>query len=433
MAHSGNDVLDTATFKSHWKNIKEAISRLSGSLDQMCIHLETMRLDNVSEVREEIKRFKADMIQYINELQIPGRDSHILEIGIWEEDNHKFVKTDAVDAIVFALQNRNCLPVIDDVFGERYLMKTKLESWQDYSKFLKSILRLGRTKLIASSALHIFIDANSKCQNSIFQDPINMNSFPLTNIQKRDMLNMHIQSLEQSEIDSIVALSDADIAGHFPLLCVMYNTYRSTLSLKLGVYYFFCNRRLIHEEFLDSLNKHDEHSYKTILIFLLLNGKVSQIDYSKKETFKKQEDKLNFLTEYLDIKKDTFYRCLENLTGTYFRKGGAMYLPIHNRIFDTLLKFSARVSQQTIIQHLNSGLLFRHASFTSIDLSYLWASNILIPVIPKNEHIFFQRMLDVMAERQIFKAFDYHGMDNLQFRQKFIQFIKNESSGTTRK
>ncbi|XP_071140502.1 uncharacterized protein [Mytilus edulis] len=478
MAHSGDDVLDTASFKSHWKNIKEAISRLSGArLDQRCIQLETMRLDNISEVREEIKSLKADMIEYFNELQIPGRDSHILEIGIWEEDNHTFVKTDAVDAIVHALQigNCNCVPVIgsfgqgkssliqhvalrlrdeegyviipcrnpmeiklwyekekkqifivDDVFGERYLMTTKLESWQDYAKFLKSILSLGRTKVIASSALHIFNDANSKCQNNIFKDPIYMNKFPLTKVQKRDLLNMHIQSLEQSEIDSILALSDEDIAEHFPLLCAMYNTYRSTLSLKLGVYYFFCNRRRIHEEFLDSLNKHDEHSYKTILIFVLLNGKVSQIDNFKKEIIGRQEVKLNFLTEYLDIKKDTFYRCLENLTGTYIRKGGAMFLPINNRIFYMLLKFSARVSQQTIIQHLNSDLLFSHAHFTSIDLC---VSDILIPVSHVNENLFFQRMLDVMKERQIFKAFNYHGMNNWQFRQKFIQFIKSENSG----
>lgn len=398
-------------------------------------------------------------------------DSHILEIGIWEEKNHTFVKTDAVDAIVHALQivNCNCVPVIgsfgqgkssliqhvalrlrdeegydiipcrnpmeiklwyekekkqifivDDVYGERYLMPTKMESWQDYAKFLKSILSLGRTKIIASSALHIFNDANSKCQNSIFKDPIYMNNFPLTKVQKRDLLNMHIQSLEQSEIDSIVALSDEDIAEHFPLLCVMYNTYRSIMGSKLGDFNFFCNSRRIHEEFFDSLNKHDEQSYKTILIFVLLNGKVSQIDYSKKETFEKQEIKLNFLTEYLDIKKDTFYKCLENLTGTYFRKSGAMFLPIHNRIFDTLLKFIARVSQQTVIQHLNSGLLFRHARFTSIDW---WDPNILIPVSAMNENIFFQRMLDVMKKRQIFKAFDHHGMYNTQFRQKFIKFI----------
>lgn len=477
MVHSAEDKLDTATFKSNWKYVKEAISRLTGSrLDQRCIQLETMRLDNISEVRNEIKCLKADMMEYINELQISGRDSHILEIEMWEENNHKFVKTDAVSAIVDALQTRNSVPVIgsfgqgkstliqhvalrlrdeegyniipcrnpmeiklwyekeknqifivDDVYGERYLMPTKFESWQDYEKFLNSILSLGRTKIIASSALHIFNDANSKCQNSIFQDPIYMNNFPLTNIQKRDLLNMHIQSFEQSDIDSLVALSDADIAEHFPLLCVMYNSYRSTLRFKLGVYYFFRNRRRIHEEFLENLIKHDEHSYKTILIFVLLNGKVCQIDNSKKESFGRLEESLTFLTKHLDIKIDTFYKCLDNLTGTCFKKSGAIFLPIYNCFFDTLLQFSARVSQQIIIQHLNSGLLFRHAHFTSIDLC---DSNILIPVSPMHENLFFQRMLDVMTERQIFKAFDYHGMNNLQFRQKFIQFIKSPGDNT---
>lgn len=32
-----------------------------------------MRLDNISEVRKELKSLKADMIEYVNELRIPGR------------------------------------------------------------------------------------------------------------------------------------------------------------------------------------------------------------------------------------------------------------------------------------------------------------------------------------------------------------------------
>lgn len=52
----------------------QAISRLSGSLlDQRCIQIKTMRLDNIREERNEIKTLKADMIEYINELKIPGR------------------------------------------------------------------------------------------------------------------------------------------------------------------------------------------------------------------------------------------------------------------------------------------------------------------------------------------------------------------------
>lgn len=35
-----------------------------------------MRLDNISEVRKELKSLKADMIEYVNELRIPGRGMH---------------------------------------------------------------------------------------------------------------------------------------------------------------------------------------------------------------------------------------------------------------------------------------------------------------------------------------------------------------------
>lgn len=55
----------------------KAIARLSGAcLDHRCTELETMRLDNISEVRKELKSLKADMIEYVNELRIPGRGMH---------------------------------------------------------------------------------------------------------------------------------------------------------------------------------------------------------------------------------------------------------------------------------------------------------------------------------------------------------------------
>lgn len=390
---------------------------------------------------------------------------------MWENENHKFVKTDAVDTIINALQIQKCVTVIgsfgqgkssliqhvslrlrdeegytiipcrnpfeiktwyekekyqifivDDVYGERCLMPSKVEDWQDYAKFLEMILKQGMAKIIASSRPHILSDAKSKFSNDVFQYVIDLKNIPLTNKQKQEMLKMHIRQLSKSEIDSILKLSDADIGQHFPLLCALCSN--SILSKPLGVFHFFCNRRRIHQDFLNNLKKHDKNAFKTILIFVLLNGKVSQKEYLKEKRFQKQEVKLTALTNFISIEKDTFYGCLQNLTGTYLKKSRAFFLPIHNTIFDTLLTFFARVSQDNIIQYLNSGLLFRHSSFTSID----WlATDKLIYISPENEEMYFQRMLGELSKGKITKVFKQSSMNNKEFRQKFIEFIRRES------
>lgn len=59
--------------KYYWYPLK-AISRLGGScLKQRCYQLGKMKLDNVSELRKEIKTLQTYMTEYINELRIPGR------------------------------------------------------------------------------------------------------------------------------------------------------------------------------------------------------------------------------------------------------------------------------------------------------------------------------------------------------------------------
>lgn len=390
---------------------------------------------------------------------------------MWENENHKFVKTDAVDTIINALQIQNCVTVIgsfgqgksaliqhvslrlrdeegytiipcrnpfeiktwyekeknlifivDDLYGERCLMPTKVESWQDYAKFLQMILKHGMVKIIASSRPHIFSDANSKCSNDVFQYVIDLKNTPLTNQQKLSMLKMRCQPLGESEIASILKLSDADVDEHFPLLCVLYNN--SVLRNTVGVFYFFCNRRCIHEDFISNLKKNDENSYNTILTFVLLKGKVIQREFLNEKRFQRQNVKLTTLTKCISIEKDTFYKCLQNLTGTYFKKSRTNFLPIHNTIFDTLLTISARVSQQFIIQYLSSGLLFRHSTFTSID----WLkTDILISISPVNEKLYFQRMFVELSKGKIIKVFRQQSMNNTEFRQKFIQFIRNES------
>lgn len=395
---------------------------------------------------------------------------------MWEDGHRKFVKTDAVDAIMNALQVEDCVTVVgsfgqgksfllqhiafqlrdkegyqiipcrdpkeiqtwyarekkqifvvDDIYGERTLLRSKLESWQDHARFIKMILTAGTVKIVASSRLYILNDANSKFKIDVFQNVIDLKTKPLSNMQKQELLKMHIPSIEESAIKSILEISDTDMEDHFPLLCLMYTRYRksSTLSNTLDIRDFFCNIKHIHEDFLDDLKKHDKKSYKTILLFVLLNGKVCREEFSNDNRFLSQEVKLTDLTKNIAINKCTFYKCLEKLTGTFFIKSRDMFLPMHTSILETLLTFCARVSQQTIIQHLKSSVLFRHSDFTDIN-SY--TSGTLIVVNPENENLFFQRMLTELEKRKIFKVFDQHSMNNILFRQKFVDFIRSESS-----
>lgn len=332
-----------------------------------------------------------------------------------------------MEIVTWYQRGENQIFIVDDLYGESCLLSAKLESWQDHANFLEHIFNQGRIKIIASSRPNIFNVAYSKLQNKQFQSTIIMNKFPLTNVQKENMLKTHIQTLEESEIKSILEIDDEDILEHFPLLCLMYNHYSSTLSKKVDVHDFFRNRNRLHDEFLENLRKHDKNSYKTILIFVLLNGQVSQNEYSNGERLQKKVDKLSALTNYLAIEKNTFYKCLENLTGTYFKKSRGMFLPIHNTILVTLLEFTARVSQQIIIQHWNSGLLFNYSHFKSIDL-FVFRHNQIISVNPGNENLFFQRMIDNIQKRKSFKVFEQDNMKSMVFRQKFIKFIRTESS-----
>lgn len=337
-------------------------------------------------------------------------------------------------------KNENQVFVFDDVCGRYSAIQNEVNSWLKYEPVLKSIIREGNTKIIASCRMQVFKEEQFQRIGFLTECSIEFTNNLLTKNQKRSIAEKYLDLNLIRAIENVINTND-----FLPLMCSLYRNHTEK-----DVVEFFENPFDIYMSEFDNMKEEPyKLKYFAILLIVLCNGelcfpvKENNISHfyqcfpvkgnNGNNTARHDINIQNLLEDYGisgGAPKTDILIQLDSLVGTFLKteyyhnkvgKEMVIYRTMHAKLFDYMCHHCGLQQnfQNLIIKYACRSLLNQQTCIDSLAKS----KERPIVISTENEEEFFCRMIRDILEVKSDEVFRSPQMQSPEYRQKLIRFL----------
>ncbi|XP_063413104.1 uncharacterized protein LOC134695684 [Mytilus trossulus] len=338
-------------------------------------------------------------------------------------------------------KNENQVFVFDDVCGRYSAIQNEVNSWLKYEPVLKSIIREGNTKIIASCRTQVFEEEQFQRIGFLTECSIEFTNNLLTKNQKRSIAERYLDPNLIRAIENVINTND-----FLPLMCSLYRNHTEK-----DVVEFFENTFDIYmSEFENMKEEPNKLKYFAILLIVLCNGelcfpvKENNISHfyqcfpvkgNNGNNAARHDINIQNLLEDFGISggahKTDILMQLDSLVGTFLKteyyhnkvgKEMVIYRPMHAKLFDYMCHHCGLQQnfQNLIIKYACRSLLNQQTCIESLAAK---SEERPIVITTENEEEFFCRMIRDILEVKSDEVFRSSQMQCPEYRQKLISFL----------